>query len=453
MPEQPRRERGGPETMAARESGIEVPAKPVTIRSLTPRQAYLAQLGLDGDPFALPVAEQELAFSAFSAAETAERAARGTPVAFSYAYFFPPPIYTPDQKPLIKALRAFQPAFIYGRPGDGKTTLRLILSAEARRTPDHTLIVTYPLDEDLAGPLTLEEHWQRLAGALAIDLFVQIVEQFNPLDPPPSLEKIHHLREVLRLGGAPVRRLAQRLLDEPETSAPLGFARLWPMVKRPAVRYVARPPALMDLLKRAMLMSAGLVSPPRERAAWLNGLMAARAWGFQRVFVLTDGVDARHRAVPEMLALVRPLLDQLAEWSTRQVAGKFFLPVELEGPVARYLAVHPTQLPVPAFSATMSWDDEALRGLLRRRFEAHGSRQLGFDDLAGPDLEGRLDEALLRSAERNPRRLLLTVSALLNAHLERDPAGHDPFIRLADWKKMRQSWNGEDPRPPALPDA
>jgi hypothetical protein len=425
-----------------------IPASP------TPRQRYLSKIGLKRDPFLVqPVAELELASSGYSLLGSEAEGQPAVPSFFDY--YATPPVPLPDGQNLLQLLRHPGLALVYGQRGAGKTTLRLNLAAEVRLTPEHTLAVSHVFSEDIPAPRAAEVtegYWNRLAQTLAIDLFIQIIEDFNPLDPAPTSAQIIALRDVVSIGGPPLKQLAKRLLKDPEPQGLLGFGELWPQVgrpamERPAVRYVARPPQLTALLQAA-IGTKFLIAPPRGHTALLTGLHAAKEWEFKQILMLIDGVDTGERGQTDMLALLHPLLDELGDLYERGVSLKLFLPSELQPGVSARLAE--ARLPKPPFNVRIEWDEGSLRALVRGRFRAAGSYRQGFDDLAGPNLQGKLDDLLIESAAGSPRRLLFTINSLINAHTARDPSGDDPFIHPADWELMRAMWGHEPPPPPAL---
>ncbi len=421
---------------------------------LTPRQRFLAAIGLKSDPFALPVAEDELGFSALAQPDEikleGDASANFRPRFFDY--FCHPPLNPPIDQDVLKLLRQPQTAFIYGQPGSGKTTLRLVLSAEIRNVPERTLAVSYPLADDLPRPLTPEEHWDRLAQAIAIDLFIQSIEQFSPSAPPQEAQLLA-LSQQLDVGGTGLKRLLQRLLEAPTPEGPLGYGHFWPAVGRPAVRYVRLPQALAGWLRQAISAEHKGAAPLTPEARLRAAIEAAHTCGYTRLLILVDGVDTRHRDVKTMLALLTPLLQALPAWAEASVYGKFFLPLELQSAIQTYWQTVPTHLRLNLFSAKIEWTEAALRAILQERFRAAGSRRVSLNDLAGPGFPEELDTLILQTANRLPRRMLRAIDLLLKAHGVRDPEAQDRLFRPTDWNKMRELWvsaKEEEPLPPSV---
>lgn len=375
------------------------------------RSDFLQRHGFNHDPFETPVAEQELE--------------RLWQIFYSY--------YTPFSGPanLLQELRQSSHASVFGTPGQGKSTLRLTLEAECRTVLDGTLAVTYLIGEDILKPLSLDEHGARLTLALARDLLVAILEQFNPLNPPPSVEQIKALQTLLVLGGPLLARWLD-ILTSPlvEADSLWGLSRYWPHVGKAPVRYVENSPALQILLKN-------LKSSPRDwsgrLATWetfWQGLEVGQAWGFKRILVLVDGVDSRNRTKEIMLALLEPLLQQLAAAEEKHLFFKFFLPANLKELFeSRCSSLYPHHI----FCIMMRWDIESLRRLLvqRLRAAAPNRRYTSFNHLAEKGLD--LEQNVLQAAAGSPRRLLNIVNTLIDVHLLNQPQA--PLFIRQDWEE------------------
>jgi hypothetical protein len=401
------------------------------------RQLYLRKtLDLSHDPFAFGVTEQELG---------------GPPDApYFFSYYVDPPALAPGGGSAISWLRESQRALVFGAPGTGKTALRLTLEAECRSTfgGPKTLVVTYLLGDDFATPLSPAEHWQRLAQALAIDLLIQVIEQFNPLIAVPTDEQIVALRQQSAVAGRRTQQLLTALATDPQA----GLERFWPSLGRPAVRHIPSTPTLRNLLAR---VQAAPLEPPTSRGQDLlqEGLAVAHAWGFEQIFVLVDEVDARQREPAAMLALIQPLLDSLDDWEEVRLYFKFFLGAEMLPLFEPYATDEQISLLPQPVQAIIHWETGDLATLLLQRFTAAGAHLPGVDMLAGSGLTGRLNASLVQAAEGSPRRLLAVFSTLIDAHCRRDPT--ELLLDATDWEEMRgelesiYGWN----IPPPLPSA
>lgn len=386
------------------------------------RQRYLQQIGLAWDPFIIPVAEQEQALSGLS--PQSELGQTPSQEIFSLAYFVPPQNPTNPEQSFFSALRQPVTAFIYGNPGSGKTSLRLALEATCRRVPDRTLVVSYLLGQDVAGILTTDEHRQRLMRQLAVDAFIQIMEQFKPGIDAPDENQQNALAQLMQMGGRPLQRLADRLINEPEPESLLGLAERWRSVGRLPVRHVARAPELRSLLQNAMTQ-ATIIPAEHSESAFMSLWSAIKLWNFERIFILVDGVDTWWREPEKMLALIAPLLGETAVWQAKQIYCKYFLPLNLRQPVETFITDNSIQFTPDPFTATLTWDQAALRRLLAARFRAAGSRRTSLDDLVAIELAEQLDDLLLEEAHGSPRRLLQLVSALIDIHVQTRLKGGD----------------------------
>ncbi|MBN1995309.1 MAG: DEAD/DEAH box helicase family protein [Anaerolineae bacterium] len=406
-------------------------------KSNNPRLTYLLDtLELSHDPFAGPVAEQEL------------RSSEKQPHFFAY---YTDPHDPKFNKPLPQALREARNGLIFGRPGSGKTTLRYTLEAECRSVYDRTLVVTYELSHKPTQQLTAEQHWTNIAKELALDLFIQVLEQLDALEPPTETQK-KQWQAQLALVWSRLWRTAELILTDDFTDRENGLASLWSRLNRPAVRYIKPSLKIVNLLKDCWLPETETVSPPPGSDASLTGaellqtgLLAAKSWGFRQIFVLVDGVDAYEREIDKILGLITPLFDHLARWQSQGLFFYFFLPEEMQTPIFKTYENIFNSLSYPPLSYLIHWDDAALAELLRQRLRAAGSHIPGFNYLAAAELAGTLEEKLIQAAQHSPRHLLRLVSALIDAHAQHAP--DQPLLTAADWRRMKQFWSYDSPLP------
>ena len=361
-----------------------------------PRIVYLHNMGLSHDPFATPVAEQEIS-----------RLRGGF-----YAYFVFPTL-PGSQHISLQELRAAQHTLVFGEPGSGKTTLRLTLEADCRTVLDDTLVVSYIMGDDIDAALSFEEHGVRLAKAFAIDFFVQVVEQFNPLNPAPTEEQIYGLQNQIQQGGAHIKRLIRRMLDDPFRDRILGLSAHWVGIGKAPVRYVSPSKKLLELL------STCLESPPHPlRNGWeavSDGLKISRSWGFKHTLTLIDGVDTRLRSTDEMLRLIEPLLKWMTKAETHGVYLKFFLPLEIKEIIIAFLRKE--GLSSKAFlSIILDWEQESLQKLLKQRFRAANTRYMGLNSLVESSTD--LDQIVMSKARGSPRRLLQAIGEIIDVHMK-----------------------------------
>lgn len=396
-----------------------------------PRQIYLLDtLGFTHDPFAGPVAEEEL----HSSKEEVH----------FFSYYVDP--RSPNlAKPLPQLLREARNGFVFGEPGSGKTTLRYTLEAECRAVPDRTLVVSYELGHKIDLPPTAEEHWATLAAELAIDLFIQIIEQLETLPAPTEIQK-QQLQAQLALSWSRLRRIAVRLIEDDFSTEANGLAVLWPALNRPATRYVAPSAKVINLIKAC-------IPDPNSKAEVLSGaellaagIVAAKTWGFKQAFVLVDGVDAQEREIAGMMKLIAPLLFNLAHWQAQDLSFYFFLTPEMETSVRETYQEVLNSLAHPPLYHKLGWDKTTLTTLLHQRLWSAGSRVPGLNALAGAALKDQLEDQLIQAAQQSPRRLLQLVSALIDAHAQSEP--DQPLFTLEDWRRMQYQWSYEMPLPP-----
>jgi hypothetical protein len=396
-----------------------------------PRQRFLEMIGLSHDPFARPVAEQEL--------NSREQQA------YFYQYFVPVSSFPTEGQTVFQDLRAARHSFIYGDPGSGKTALRIALELNTRTVRDRTLAVTYTLGDIRAHEFTAAEHWPRLARSIAIDLLPQIIEQFNPNELEPTPDHLAALQRQARLGSRPLRRLLEEMLEELELKAPHRADSRRRGEGKLALPYTS-PGDALELLNLCLQSSKSSKPDPIGRQAIEESVRTARLWGFEHVLVLVDDLDIHGRSVDDMVSLMMPLIESLPDWSARAVFFKCFLPNTIQPKLSARLSaigLHP-----PVFEARISWDDDALRQLLAQRFRTSGSRHTHLDMLAGPELKGQLEALVLNEAAGSPRRLLQVINELIDIHSS--SATQQPRLSLQDWQNLR-STGSSTPLAPATP--
>jgi hypothetical protein len=397
------------------------------------RPAYLNFLGLNWDPFISPVAEQE--FAALRQKEAGEAKKEGVTESkknrirdtFSLAHFVPPANPLHSGISLIKDLRQPSTAFVFGNPGLGKTSLRLALETTCRLTPENALVVSYVFSRDMDSPPTIEEHWERLSRQLAIDLFIQIAEQFKPGIDDLTANQIESLGTLIHLGGRPLQRIVRYIINiKDESGSGLGLAEHWRLAGRLPVHYVAHSPELRNLVQQTVSNQHYTDSPAWHGWDALKvALDIANLWHYERIFILIDGVDNWWGDPKHMMALIKPLLQETANSRHNNIFFKYFLPQSLHPSITSFITKHSDLFTCCPLLVPLKWDETALRKLLKARFQAAGSRRVSFNDLADSDLN--IDQWLYQQANGSPRRLLQLVSNVIDEHLKYTRSNHLPF--------------------------
>ncbi len=424
---------------------------------VTPRQRYLRYSGFKYDTFAQPNAEQEYGFSdrdTLWIPPLDEQALipqpDDIPLVFPRAYYVDPRYSERREGSVFDELRAPDHTLVYGEPGAGKSTLRLAVETYARAFPNGTLVVTYEpgraveseVEQAMAAAgqdadaAATDAHLRLLAAALAVDLFIQIIEQFGFRREPPTERQNDALCYLITTIEPRLKAVLQRLMRGEEPADLWGFAWLWRRLDRPIVRPVVRTPQMRDwfeaLRRRGQTAGEALTS---GAAMWQRALDTARLWGFGRVLVLLDGLDTYWRQPPDMLRLLDPLLRLLPRFAAQEVNLKAFLPRELEQHVAQRLEVYGVAAGEVRV-IVLAWTDERLRALVLTRYRAARSRRLTLSDLVDEEdseLYERIDDMLIESARGNPRRLLLILHELIEAHIADPDRPVERPITRAEW--------------------
>ncbi len=409
---------------------MNIPDSELASPTKTKRQTYLSDtLNLFFDPFATPVAEQEL------------QDGTREPRLFSYIIDLIDPVLN---KSVSQSLLEAQNGFVFGDPGSGKTTLKYILEAECRNTRRDTLAVTYELSHQFERPPTPDEHWRALAENLALDLFIQIIEKIDFYHNISAAQK-SVLAQQTGLIRHRLKRTVKYILNEDLADTQNGVATLWTRHNRYPVRYIYPSSKINRLLADCRPTPADTFPADISGLALLHqGIAAAKTWGFEKLLVFVDGVDAGQKETAEMLAILDPLFKNLGGWQQHALYFYFFLTNALHPPIQE---IPFDRLTYPPTRVSIKWNKNALLHLLHQRLWAAGSHEESFNSFAKPPLD--LEDRLYRASQGLPRRLLEVTSALIDAHVEAH--GSQFYITADDWLLMQQQW-AQTHHAPLLPE-
>jgi hypothetical protein len=422
------------------------------MREPSARELWLRKIGLSTDPFLAAVAEQEVDMPRHKQQQNPSGPVSEfkKDIPLFYSYFSPPALDSAEGQVSMAQLRQSRHALVFGDLGSGKTTLKLNLDANIRIRLDETLVVDYELGEDVEETLPVEEHNRRLAAALAVDLILQILEQLPANQTKFSPELVELLRQQAGLAGLSLQRVLEAIQNaekEKKTSEMrAGIGAYWRRVSRYAVRYVASSQATQTLINHLLAEPFPIPNLDDPNLFW-NGVRVAKAWGYKRILILVDGLDARTRSPLTMLDLIAPLINQFQVSEQQEVFFKLFLPLSARPQITSYIKTHLPDLYSTVLDATIIWHEDALQQLLAQRFRAAGSPMIqNLDVLAGSDLDRGLDRPVRELAGGSPRKMLLIVNRLIEIH-----ANHAPeitSISLADWELTVKSFQGSSQAQP-----
>lgn len=421
----------------------------------SPRKQFLRHMGFKWDVFAQPNAEQEYSFAERDDLRVLAPQVDDFPRVSPRAYYVDPLYDNTQHGSVFYTLRAPGHALVYGAPGAGKSTLRLAVEAHARAFPDETLVVTYEpgraVEEEVAHAVAVtpasavdavavaqDAHLRLLTAALAVDVFIQIVEQFYRRHETPTEAQNVALRRLMATGGPRLRRVLRRLIggdDRPageeagDERAFEDIAWLWRRLDRPVVQPVTLTAQLRAWLRALDRAAPGeTVGDAAGATLWQEALDTARQWGFRRVFILLDGLDTYWRRPEDMLVLLDPLLRLMPGLAEQDVSLKCFLPEELQTDVAAALEQAGA---AEVRIIRLDWTPARLLDLLLARYRAGHARLVGLSHLVAPELCADIDDRLLAAAQGSPRRLLLIMRELIDAHVARPPV--EGLITTEEW--------------------
>jgi hypothetical protein len=388
----------------------------------------LGTLRLEHDPFCAPTAELELQINP-----------EDSPF---FSYFVEPPYQSSDvtDQPLLDRLKEPQPSCVYGQRGSGKTAVKTMLAAECRALPEQTLVVSLGLGK--GEPVQLDEThlWQRLTEALAIDLFVQVVEQFDSLQTALTPQTVAALGRFWQAHIPQFRRTLKRELLQVKTEA-TDISTWWRVWDRPVIRYTALTPARKAFIEAVLSQAGGKqekVGVTNGRSQFQQGLALAQKCRYERSYLLIDIPGGTHPSELDMTELLHFLLD-LTDLSL-PIYYKLFLPQTFQ-PDTEYVFVE-ENVTLELFTAVLNWNQpQAMQNLLTNRFRTAESWIQNLNTIIETAVVTKINNLLQQEANQSPRFLLQTISRLIDSHANRAP---DIFlITLEDWQRMVQRYGAE----------
>ena len=306
------------------------------------------------------------------------------------------------------------PTIVYAPAGGGKSAFRVRLAWACRVEEDQRRVfaISYVAPDPAA--TSLEAHLPAILRRAAQELLLALVHRparFLGLSKADQ----ESIRQTLDQNDP---GLVKRFLPQLERVGGVG-----PLAESfdPSAAHLTKPAQPNDVRALcsalAQMPAAHRVPPAIQRFEALLDLLLG-VLGFQAVYLLVDGVDAwleTQRRPDLAVAVLAPLLEHGADWSTRQFFIKLFLPCELQKAL-------PRRLTKGAQSAIIRWDSKSLAEVLRQRLSAASGG--GFDSLdaiSHPSLRGAEEELLATIGPfPTPRELLVLVNQIVVEHVLRD---------------------------------
>lgn len=404
------------------------------------REQYLLQtLGLDHDPFAFSTAELELQVNS-------------TDPPF-LTYFVDLPADASEDS-LLDNLKQPGHAIVYGAAGSGKTTLRYALEAHSRAMVNRILVVSQPLGKGNPEATTSSNYLPSFLEAFAIDLFVQVLEQFENLPQQPDAALINNLSCFWQRFIPNFRRTVERQLLQTSKPAdtPTGISPIWWRTwKRVVVQYTPWTQARRRFIEAVLAVEGGKgETAVADLQAIRHGSELAHRLGYEHIHYLLDVADTPQLDIPRLMKQLRVM----EEWETAvsppiTLSFKLFLPERLQKNIQFTHTQLPAGLISPSFSAIISWKDpELLKALIANRFRSAGSWIRGLEVLSSQEIASELPDKLIEVAANSPRRLLQIIHMLLNIHASHAP--DDPLISTQEWQETCAAWTPQLSHPTSL---
>ncbi len=383
----------------------------------------LGTLRLEHDPFCAPTAELELQINPADSP--------------FFSYFIDPPYRltgTQVRRPLLDHLKAPQPSCVYGQAGTGKTAVKTMLEAECRALPEKTLVLSLGLGK--GEPVQLDERllWQRLTEALAIDLFVQVIEQFDRLQKVLTPKMVQSLSHFWQTQIPQFRRTVKRelLRAEGETADISTWWRVW---DRPVIRYTPLTAGRKKFIEAILETVAEQQGSGNGRSQFQEGLKLAQKCRYERLYLLIDvpgGTRPNELDIAELLHFLFDLTD-----FSLPIYYKLFFPQSFQ-PDAEYVFVE-ENMTLELFTAVLNWNQpEPFQKLIEQRFRTAEVWIRNLNTIIETAVVAEINKLLQQEANQSPRFLLQTISRLIDSH-----ANHAPdifLITLDDWQRMVARW-------------
>jgi hypothetical protein len=160
-------------------------------------------------------------------------------------------------------------------------------------------------------------------------------------------------------------------------------------------------------------------------------------------YLLVDGVDEFYETASDIhgaVALIEPLLADLASMELPYIAFKFFLPLEMEPFLRNRPAVRFDRLQVKRIER---WDERSLLDIIHRRLQAFSRSYESLEAVCVPELRGRLEDEMVAMADGTPRNLIRLGKYLLQEHAKLlEPTQQDE----AAWLISEQAWENTQKR-------
>jgi hypothetical protein len=370
---------------------------------------------------------------------------------------------------------------VFAPRGGGKSALRVMLSSQAAPiSPEATTLAVEYTDFDrlitkqrTGQSLTIEDHLQRLlkVGVQALlntfcgDPTVESSEEERAKDRQLRATRITSLMAPTRSRLSHLLRLQYPTLLNPEmlyeryqildpTFAPSWLDFVKAVTERRLYEFLAHSSLetneiarlLADLNDYPETLADSIATPTEQLKSFVY---LAHAAGLTTVQFLVDRLDENPETANDPQAqadILEPLLAHLLLLETPGIAFKFFLSRE----VRDILLVRPTirRDRLTDQAVTVAWDKHRLRQLLNERLAVYSEGQVSELTQLCQEIRveiGRgqasrllgewLEDEILQLAQHSPRRLLVAMQLLSQAHVRQN--GPTGLIKTVDWETAK----------------
>lgn len=356
----------------------------------------------------------------------------------------------------------FDNRFIFARPGDGKTAVRLRLQTHYRDTlrEHRAFAFSYLIPQEIiaAPPLAMNGHYQWLLTAAVRHAFVLFILRGMELPLENQLSTNLVASELVAIAPQlvtffneyyPTPHSWQKDLQQTIESRSLQqvFQNLAPSYDN--LESIDTMEAINTQWVRAWLKTLATASAnplplllPDPRLQWLEFCELMEKIGVQKIIILVDGLNSRlseknpigsneQDHIEHMQAIIRPIVRTLEQPVWEQVCWKFFLPLEL------YLPLTDPEILDDNKCVLIEWDSSRLKALLQSRlYTASNSAVTSLNQLTTKDVMINLDNYLCVASGASPRHLIHSIHKMFSFHVS-GAKGIPGKISHASLSKMR----------------
>lgn len=403
--------------------------------ALTPRQQFLHSHGFQRDPFRFHVTEQAWGLQRSFRGE--DDSIRTWLTEWRDHFQHPTVEYDPPETQFPRS-EEIPILLLTGLSGSGKTALLYHQMEQAYREHSETLVIFYDFTELLQQPtpIPVEEYQLR---AIVVAVVLHLLRDFTDY----RREDVQQwLSWLVVIGGEVVQWWMQGLSQRDDARRTT-----WQFVRHPLLYPLEITPA-----RRILLEGACNTTFPSETSTTADSKLfqekitpILEALNIRQCQLYIDNLTQEGMAQAQIREHVHSIItkDYLYDKKIQRIIT---VPSDLVGYYRYWLEGSKGYVNITTI--TILWNTNELQSLLGKRCCSREGQVELFENTTKSKLSN-LETHLLQQAAQSPRRLLMMVSALLDAHAVCTPSAEELTETL--WEYVRSHWEFEGNPPEALP--